>query len=674
MNYSKMCEQFVCKMAALRFFLFACLAFALNFAIATLFAVLFVGCSMGGSTEETSQSIGGPSENSNVQASLENISVKGLAMVGARPEPLDSAKPEMGVSVSGMPKGSVVTLYELDADSLERTGVSFADTIDNDGGMFDIQGVTLKSPYVWITAVERNGLTMNVDDPWVEQHDDVLSVNAIVDVRDSAPVTVDVFSDLMAYRVRVLMLVGNDFADAMAQAKREILEAFGTYGVAFDSLDRTGLDYYAMQSVFLRVVFCLYGSGNLMASAPISKSFEQTGSFLREKEEVKRGVRTVFNDLRFKLSIPQEVYDKMGPQVAREYQAMLLYEKYLAGMMSVMLDAGRCSAEREGTSVDASEGYRSSSESKISIVCRSGNWHLAYEQVPHTFDTMTDTRDGHVYKTVTIDFGDKTQTWMAENLNYKGVKTNCLGGHEQNCDIYGSQYDWHVAMGLSDSIFLVEFASMQECIDSLSPRYSTTPMPYDSVYIEKCIAGLQEPDSTDIEKCKYYGGGIPVNYDSLRAVYDIEIQERCEEYLNAPASFIDAGKVNMDSLTNTQGVCPDGWRIPTFDDWEAIFGYIDRKWRSNAEGAFLLAVPSIEDPFGFNLYNTVEMEWDGDSSLLIKKMLGDYIMISRSDDRYRPRAGFIKMTEVINTSYRFNYEAVGFDAFFRDLFVRCIKD
>jgi hypothetical protein len=88
----------------------------------------------------------------------------------------------------------------------------------------------------------------------------------------------------------------------------------------------------------------------------------------------------------------------------------------------------------------------------------------------------------------------------------------------------------------------------------------------------------------------------------------------------------------------------------------------------------LLAAPSIEDPFGFNLYNTVEMEWDGDRSLLIKRMLGDYIMISKSDDRYRPRAGFVNMTEVINTSYRFNYDAVGIDAFFRNLFVRCIKD
>lgn len=673
MNFSRIYGQFICKMAALRFFLFACMAIVLNFAIATLFAVLFVGCSMGGSTEETS-SLNGPSENPGVQASLENISVKGLAMVGARPEPFDSTRPEIGLSLSGMPKGSIVTLYELDSDSLEKTGVSYADTIDNDGGLFDIQGVTLKSPYVWITAVERNGLTMEVDEYGASRPSDALSVNAFVDVRDSSAVTVDVFSDLIAYRVRVLVLIGNDFADAMAQAKREILEAFGVYGVAFDSLERSGLDYYAMQSVFVRVLFSSYGSGNLMASAPISKSFEQTGSFLREKDAVIGGVRTVANDLRFKLSIPQAVYDDMGSQVTKEYQAMLLYEKYLAGMMSVMLGAGQCSSAQEGTSVDAFDEYYRSSGIKFGIVCRSGNWHLAYEQVPHTFDTMTDARDGNVYKTVTIDLGNKTQTWMAENLKYKGVKTSCLDDNDRNCDIYGRQYDWNVAMGLGDSIFVVEFASMQECIDTLSPRYSTTPIPYDSVYIEKCIEELPEPDSIAIEKCMFYGGGIPVNYDSIRTVFDIEIRERCEEYLNAPASFIDAGKVNMDSLALTQGVCPDGWRIPTFDDWESLFKYIDRKWKSITEGAFLLAAPSIGDPFGFNLYSAVEMEWDGDSLLKVKKMLADYIMISRSDDPYRPRAGFVKMTEVINTSFRFNYDAVGFDAYFKNLFVRCIKD
>lgn len=643
-------------------------AFCLIIALTLL--MMYAGCSEEAAPSRQFAQDGGYTEE---QASLENLSVKGIATVRARLEPLDTASPTIGLSLSGMHKGSIVTLYELDADSLERTGVSFADTIENDGGLFDIQGVTLTSPYVWITAVERKGLAMNVE-YGPDEGDDSLSVDAFVDIRDTAPVAVDVFSDLIADRVRVLMLIGNSFEDAMEQAKREILEALGIYGVAFDSLDKSGLDYYAMQSVFVRVMYSSYSYGNFMVSAPISKSFEQTGSFMRERNTVKNGVISVASDLKFKLGIPQGVYDGMGPQVAKEYQAMLLYEKYLAGMMSVMLDAGRCTSELEGTSLDAFDGVYGYSGMKFNLVCRSENWHLAYEQVPHTFGTMTDARDGNVYKTVTIDLGNKTQTWMAENLKYNGVKTSCLDSNERNCDIYGRQYDWHVAMGLGNSVLTPEFESMQECLDSLSLRYSTTPILYDSAYIEKCIAELLEPDSIDIEKCMYYGGGIPFNYDSLRAVYDLEMQERCEEYMGVSSDIIEAGKINLDSLALTQGVCPDGWRIPNYDDWETLFAFINRKWNSYAVGAFMLTAPSIGDPMGFNLYNTVAMEWDGDRSLKIERLLGSYIMISKNDDPHRASAGYIKMREVINASYTFYYDSVDLDPYINNLFVRCIKD
>ena len=86
----------------------------------------------------------------------------------------------------------------------------------------------------------------------------LLRVSAFVDVRDSAPITVDVFSDLMAYRARVLMLIGNSFSEAMAQAKREIFEAFGIYGQSIDSLDMSSIDYYAMRSVFVGVMYSPY--------------------------------------------------------------------------------------------------------------------------------------------------------------------------------------------------------------------------------------------------------------------------------------------------------------------------------------------------------------------------------------------------------------------------------
>ena len=105
------------------------------------------------------------------------------------------------------------------------------------------------------------------------------------------------------------------------------------------------------------------------------------------------------------------------------------------------------------------------------------------------YDSIVDSRDGQVYKTVKIG----NLNWMAQNLNYEAKDSHCYDDSLKYCDVYGSLYSW--ASAIDSAKLANDKANPQDC------GYGKT--------------------------CK-----LP------------EV---------------------------VQGVCPDGWHLPTSDEWSVLF-------------------------------------------------------------------------------------------------------
>ena len=527
MNYFETGRKFICS-------------------VAMPLALMFAACS----TDDGSIA-GGSAEETGVYAGLENITIHGKARMATTLGSEDYSGGQ--VVVTGLEKGSVVTLYQLNPKTFSLSESSIVEVVGDDG-IFAFQNVTLTSPYVLIYA-ERPA------------PENAYPYSVLADVRDTDEINIDILTHLEALRALYLAQSGASFDLAKKQARDEALAAFGMYGIPDDIRVADTLEYTAMISSLTGVLpTSVYSVYPISLPWPweesnINKLFTalaERGSFLNIDSELdERFVNTVgsqIGSLRLFFSLPADTYQKFGDEWMREYQIRLRVVKFYAGMLAAAFDAGRCDQEHEGMVFDVprgdeNEGYMAAYD----LVCRSGNWNLVHKEIEHSMGSMTDSRDGRVYKTVTVDIDGVSQTWLAEDLRYDGVEG-------ASCGEDGCSYSFLVASGLDSSYFIItyEYESYEACVDYWHEE-NTEP----------------------------YGGA---------EVY-------CEKTMADPRVRLDVTKVDVSDTAKHQGVCPDGWRLPNPRDWESLLSFVQAKFDMDEMSSlfYLYDIPPFGNSVGMGL-------------------------------------------------------------------------
>lgn len=115
--------------------------------------------------------------------------------------------------------GAVVTAWRLDASTGARTATSLTTTTDANGN-FNVAAIP------WTGLTEINVAGRYFDEVANGNNTGSIGLSALVDLQANTTVRVNLYTHLLAARVRVLMGAGSSYATARAQALSELAARF----------------------------------------------------------------------------------------------------------------------------------------------------------------------------------------------------------------------------------------------------------------------------------------------------------------------------------------------------------------------------------------------------------------------------------------------------------------
>jgi len=209
----------------------------------------------------------------------------------------------------------------------------------------------------------------------------------------------------------------------------------------------------------------------------------------------------------------------------------------------------------------------------ISLVLSCSSTIVEEEDLQNTFK---DLRDGQVYKFVTIG----SQTWMAQNLNYKVAGSKCYDNENKNCRKLGMLYDWETAVyACPDGWHLPSDEEWQKLID---------------------FAGGDDIAGKKLMAKNYWNGNGTDDYD-FSALPGGFGYSTSSNYL----FFLQAGKYG------------NWWSITEYNGYSAfernMFYDKDNVVRKNSDKKYLQSIRCVQDDDAYNSLFTGDLNSDGGS-------------------------------------------------------------
>ena len=283
-------------------------------------------------------------------------------------------------------KGSAVTVQGIDCKTMKFTEEEFKGKVKSNKGDFGIDSVNLSASCALFTV---SGYYMN--EVTGKKSSEKLTLHAITDLSKRKSVNINVLTEL-EYE-RVMMLVSKNkmsFANAKLLAEEEVLASLGVLNL-FESFE--GLNIYEK------------GDGNATLLA--------TSVLLQSDLDAKK-LADRMDDFASSIAETGEWNDEKTKTEMANWAA---------------------AAEADGTFEDIRKNIEKWGDNDESP---------EFEKVIEKFgadSTMTDSRDGKVYRTIKIG----NQVWMAENLNFKIDSSYCYNDSSKYCKKYGRLYSWAAA-------------------------------------------------------------------------------------------------------------------------------------------------------------------------------------------------------------------------------------